>query len=245
MKILGVIPARYASTRFPAKPLVDIAGTSMIMRVYNQVKACNFISEVVVATDNELIYNHVQSFGANVVMTSESHQSGTDRVYEAYQNYAKEFDYIINIQGDEPFIKPEQIALLANCLDGKTEIATLCKKLEDIDAVFDENKVKVVFDNQNNALYFSRQVIPFVRGKEKSTWLNYHDYFKHLGIYAFRTDILSKITKLEMSSFEKSESLEQLRWLQNGYSIKVLESQWDSVGVDTPEDLEFIFKNLI
>lgn len=238
-KILGVIPARYNSSRFHAKALVDIGGKSMIQRVYEQASKSTLLSKVVVATDHTLIFDHVIGFGGNVVMTSELHQSGTDRCFEALGLMADSFDYVVNIQGDEPFIKPEQIDILAAIISqhDDVQLATLIKKITVLEHVFDVNKVKVVFDNAQQAIYFSRQAIPFQRGIESADWLNHHDYYKHLGIYVYRADILAKITQLAPSSYEQMEALEQLRWLQNGYKIHVQTTEFESYGVDTPADL--------
>lgn len=243
-KILGVIPARYNSSRFHAKALADINGKSMIQRVYEQASKATSLSKVVVATDHTLIYDHVKSFGGEVVMTSEDHQSGTDRCAEVLVMLEEKYNYVINIQGDEPFIKPEQIDVLTAILakQQEVEIATLIKKITHVDHVFDTNKVKVVFDKDQKAIYFSRQAIPFQRGVETALWLNGHDYFKHLGIYVYRADILTKITKLAPSSYEQMEALEQLRWLQNGFKIHVQETEYESYGVDTPQDLEEIIR---
>jgi 3-deoxy-manno-octulosonate cytidylyltransferase (CMP-KDO synthetase) len=238
MKILGVIPARYASTRFPGKPLADIAGKSMIERVYREVMKSTMLSRVLVATDHPAIFNHVKSFGGKVFMTSESHPSGTDRCFETLSSQEEKFDYVINIQGDEPFIAPEQIDLLAQLLDGKTELATLIKKIDREDELFNPNVVKVVKDDFDEAIYFSRSPIPHVRNTPQQEWLAHHSFFKHIGMYAYRHDILAKITKLEISSLERTESLEQLRWIENGYSIKVAETTLETMGIDTPEDLE-------
>lgn len=238
MRILGVIPARYASTRFPAKPLVDIAGKSMIQRVYEQVKKCKDITAVVVATDNEMILKHVKSFHGQVCMTKESHISGTDRTYEALTLQGEEFDYVINIQGDEPFIQPEQITLLASLLDGKTEIATLIKRIDNTEMLFNSNVVKAVINQNGEALYFSRSPIPHLRNITEERWLENHHFYKHIGMYAYRSDILKAITNLKVGILEKAESLEQLRWLENGYRIKVAETKTESLGIDTPEDLQ-------
>ena len=248
-KILGVIPARYASTRFPAKSLVNIGGKSMIQRVYEQAMKANSLAKVVVATDDERIFNHVLSFGGEVVMTSIKHPSGTDRCFETFQIVSRserkkqgklyrKYDYVINIQGDEPFIHPEQIDILASCLTEKTELATLVKRIEDESTLFNPNTPKVVFDNNYEAIYFTRQTVPYLRGIEKEKWLDAHDYFKHIGIYAYRVDILKKITKLPMALLERVEALEQLRWLANGYKIKIAETPYDSFGIDVPSDLE-------
>lgn len=238
MRILGVIPARYASTRFPSKPLIDIGGQSMIERVYRQVKKSGSISKVIVATDHHKICDQVITFGGEVRLTSESHASGTDRCFEVLTNEITKFDYVINIQGDEPFIAPKQIDLLAALLDGKTELATLAKKIEDSEQLFNSNIVKIVLDKNWNALYFSRSAIPHLRNIAPDQWLRNHTFYKHIGMYAYRADILEKITKLNMSLLEKAESLEQLRWLENGYSIKVAETMDETIGIDTPEDLE-------
>ncbi|HYF68002.1 MAG TPA: 3-deoxy-manno-octulosonate cytidylyltransferase [Ohtaekwangia sp.] len=237
MKILGVIPARYASTRFPAKPLVDLGGKSMIQRVYEQVKQSNSLHHIVVATDHPEIFQHVQNFRGDVCMTNENHVSGTDRCYEALQLQPEQFDYVINIQGDEPFIQPDQIDLLAGKLNGQTEIATLVKAIDQHSALFNPNVVKAVLSKEGQALYFSRSIIPHIRNAHESLWLEKHVFYKHIGMYAYRTDILERITKLEVSSLEKAESLEQLRWLENGFKITVAETFTETVGIDTPEDL--------
>lgn len=237
MKILGIIPARYASTRFPAKPLVDIAGKSMIQRVYEQAKKSNSLSEVIVATDHLEIYNHMRDFG-NVCLTREDHISGTDRCYEVLTQQKTVFDYVINIQGDEPFIKPEQIDLLASMLTGEVELGTLVKKINSISDIVNPNLVKVVISKSRDALYFSRSPIPYIRNTPEQEWINNHTFYKHIGMYAYRSDILEEITKLHPSSLEKAESLEQLRWLENGFKIRVAETEFETIGIDTPEDLE-------
>lgn len=238
MNILGIIPARYASTRFPAKPLVEIGGKSMIRRVYEQAGKARLLSNVVVATDNNEIFNHVKTFGGNVVMTKEEHPSGTDRCFEALEKTSGDFDFVINIQGDEPFIHPEQIDLLASALNKETELATLVKKIEDQETLFNPNTPKVIFNKNKEAIYFSRQTIPYIRGAEPEQWLSKAEFYKHIGIYAYRADILKAITSLETGSLEKSESLEQLRWLENGFNIKVEITTYESVGIDVPSDLE-------
>lgn len=244
MKILAIIPARYASTRFPGKPLVEINGKTMIQRVYEQVQKVSNPLEIVIATDDNRIFEHAKSFGANVIMTSEKHPSGTDRCYEAYLKLNTYYDAIINIQGDEPFIKPEQIEQLMNCFeDENTEIATLKKKITDITLVENPNIVKVVTDNSGFAMYFSRSPIPHVRNEPKSNWLQNTDFYKHIGVYGYKAEILKKITQLIPSNLELTESLEQLRWLENGFKIKVAETTFESIGIDTPEDLEKITKN--
>jgi len=239
-KIVGIIPSRYASTRFPAKPLAKIGGMSMIQRVYEQCKKATSLNRVVVATDHEAIANEVQSFGGEYVMTDVNHHSGTDRCYEAYTLLKEPFDYVINIQGDEPFIQPEQIDLLANLLNGKqVEIGTLVNPVESIEDFHNPNVVTVTKNIHDEAMYFSRSPIPFFRNSaDLAAWLVQHPYYRHVGIYAYRTDILAELDQLAPSALEKAESLEQLRWLENGYRIKVGLSSYKSMGVDTPEDLE-------
>jgi 3-deoxy-manno-octulosonate cytidylyltransferase (CMP-KDO synthetase) len=236
--ILGIIPARFASTRFPGKPLADIAGKSMIQRVVEQAKKASSLQKVVVATDDQRIFEHVQALGHEAVMTSPTHPTGTDRCKEVVEKVNGNFDYAINIQGDEPFIQPQQIDLLAECLDGKTELATLVKKIEDYETLVNPNAVRVIINAMNEAIYFTRETLPHVRGKEKSTWLEHFTYYKHIGIYAYRTDILQKITELPQGKLELAESLEQLRWIENGLKIKVNYTEFETQGIDTPEDLE-------
>lgn len=236
--ILGIIPARYASTRFPAKALASIGGKSMIQRVVEQARQAASLSRVVVATDDERIRAHVASFGGDVVMTSVHHQSGTDRCREALQQLGTPADYVVNIQGDEPFIQPRQIDLLASVLDGMTELATLVKVISDPETLFNPNSPKVVLSATGEALYFSRHPIPYLRGKPADAWLDAHTYYKHIGLYAYRTDILAQLTQLPPSALEQAESLEQLRWLENGYRIRTVVTEVDSHGIDTPEDLE-------
>ncbi|MCX7638389.1 MAG: 3-deoxy-manno-octulosonate cytidylyltransferase [Cyclobacteriaceae bacterium] len=236
--ILAIIPARYASTRFPGKPLIDLGGKTMIQRVFEQVQKATRIQKVVVATDDERIFNHVQSFGGHAVMTRADHVSGTDRCYEALQLLKGSFDYVVNVQGDEPFIQPEQIDLLAGALDGNVEIATLAKKIDDPASIFNPNVVKVVFNVRGKALYFSRSPIPHLRKHPENEWINHGNYYKHIGMYAYRTDILKQLTHLPVSALEQTESLEQLRWLDNGYSITVLETNLETLGIDSPEDAE-------
>jgi 3-deoxy-manno-octulosonate cytidylyltransferase (CMP-KDO synthetase) len=238
MNILGIIPARYASTRFPAKPLADMGGKSMIRRVYEQAVKSKQLSKVVVATDHEEIFNHVTGFGGAVCMTSAHHASGTDRCYEVLSKENTSFDYVINIQGDEPFIAPEQIDLLASLLDGDTELATLIKKIDSVEQLFNPNLVKVVVNKNSEAMYFSRSPIPYFRNMDQSEWVTHHVYFKHIGMYGYRNSVLEKITRLNLSSLEKAESLEQLRWLENGFKIKVKETEIETLGIDTPEDLQ-------
>jgi len=238
MQTLGIIPARYASTRFPGKPLVDISGKSMIQRVYEQAKKCRDLHEVVVATDDDRIFNHVTSFGGSVVMTSPDHQSGTDRCAEVALKYP-DHQVIINIQGDEPYIDPEQISKVIACFDSAdTQLATLVKKIVSEQELFNTNSPKVVLNKNSEAIYFSRSPLPHIRGQKQSNWLQHFNYFKHIGIYGYRADILQQITKLAVSSLEKAESLEQLRWVENGYRIKVAETELETYAIDTQEDLQ-------
>ena len=242
MNILGIIPARYASTRFPGKPLVDIAGKSMIQRVYEQAKKCIDLAEVIVATDDGRIYDHVVNFGGLAIMTSADHQSGTDRCAEVAL-LRPQYDVIINIQGDEPYIDPEQVSKLAACFnDADTQIATLIKKVQNEQELFNPSSPKVIVNKLSEAIYFSRSPLPHIRGQEQKDWLNYFTYFKHIGIYGYRADVLQQITKLPVSSLEKAESLEQLRWIENGYRIKVSETELETYAVDTPGDLEKLFR---
>lgn len=242
LRFVAIIPARYASTRFPGKPLVDIGGKTMIQRVYDQVS--KVLDDVYVATDDKRIFDKVRSFGGKVIMTSDAHRSGTDRCYEAFTKLEDWFDVVINVQGDEPFIQPEQIEALKNCFaDDETQIATLVKKITDKDGVevlFNPNSPKVVIDKQNNALYFSRSPIPYKRGSDEKNWMAEHDYYKHVGVYAYRSEVLSQIVQMPPSKLELAESLEQLRWLENGLKIKAGFTDVETVGIDTPEDLEKI-----
>ncbi|MBO5275528.1 MAG: 3-deoxy-manno-octulosonate cytidylyltransferase [Alistipes sp.] len=240
MKFIVIIPARYASTRFPGKPLALLGGKPMIQRVYEQV--AGVVEDVVVATDDERIYNAVEAFGGRVVMTSANHKSGTDRCWEAYQKQGEEFDVVINVQGDEPFIAHSQLKAIMACFeDEATDIATLVKPFTEEDglaALENPNSPKVVLDKQSRAIYFSRSVIPYLRGVEREQWLKTHTYYKHIGMYAFRADVLREVTSLAQSPLELAESLEQLRWLENGYKIGVGISNVETVGIDTPEDLQ-------
>lgn len=239
MKFIGIIPARYASTRFPAKPLAMLGGKSVIQRVYEQV--CGVLDDAYVATDNELIEAAVQEFGGKVVMTSVHHKSGTDRCYEAYTKVGEGYDVIVNIQGDEPFIQPSQLEELKACFnDPQTQIATLVKPFSEadgIEAIQNPNSPKVVVNKNMNALYFSRSIIPYQRNKEMKDWNQHHIYYKHIGLYAYRAEVLKEITALPQSSLELAESLEQLRWLENGYTIKVGVTEVETIGIDTPQDL--------
>jgi 3-deoxy-manno-octulosonate cytidylyltransferase (CMP-KDO synthetase) len=239
-KCIGIIPARYASTRFPGKPLAMIQGKSMIQRVYEQ--ASKVMDCVYVATDDDRIFNAVKGFGGRVTMTSPHHTSGTDRCAEAVirveQELGEKFDVVLNIQGDEPFIEPQQISLLMECFnDPRTQIATLVKMATLPDEVFNPNRPKVVLGTNQQALYFSRSPIPYVRGSESSLWPLAANFYLHIGLYAFAKDVLLEITRLPQSPLEKAESLEQLRWLENGFHIAVRTTTYDSFGIDTPEDL--------
>ena len=250
MNYIAIIPARYASTRFSGKPLAMLGEKSVIQRVYEQVTkqlpAC-------VATDDERIFEHVKSFGGHAVMTRSDHKSGTDRIEEAVEKLqlAKEFDIddnntvIVNVQGDEPFIQPEQIQALCECFnDPTTDIATLGIKFKTLEAIKNPNSPKIILDNMGFAMYFSRSVIPYVRGKEEAEWPQSFDFLKHIGMYAYKRSILKEVTSLPQSSLEIAESLEQLRWLQNGYKIKVGETTQETIGIDTPEDLSEAIKRL-
>jgi len=247
LSFVAIIPARYASTRFPGKPLADIKGRSMIQRVYEQtVKA---IDDVFVATDDKRIFDVVEKFGGRVVMTSESHLSGTDRCAEAVATAEKEsgrsFDAVLNVQGDEPFIDPQQLELIKSCFtaDKDTQIATLVKEINTQEDMFNPNRPKVVLDHNYRALYFSRTPIPYVRAEKTNNWVHAHRFYMHIGLYGFRKEILYALTKLPQSSLELAESLEQLRWIQNGYGITVRITEYESFGVDTPEDLERLCNN--
>jgi 3-deoxy-manno-octulosonate cytidylyltransferase (CMP-KDO synthetase) len=241
MRFIGIIPARYASTRFPGKPLADIHGKTMIQRVYEQTLLA--IDEVWVATDDDRIKHAVENFGGNVVMTSQHHQSGTDRIAEAVSKISEsnqnQYDVVINIQGDEPFIQPEQIESIKKCFNSpNTQIATLVKKISKQEDIFDPNKVKAVISKEQKALYFSRSPIPYQRGIEEEYWINHGTFYKHIGMYAYKNEVLREITRIDQSSLELSESLEQLRWLENGYWIQTEITNHESIGIDTPEDLE-------
>lgn len=237
MKFIGIIPARYASTRFPGKPLALLGGKPVIQHVYEKVAAV--LEAAYVATDDERIYDAVKSFGGQAVMTRTDHKSGTDRIEEAIEKIGGEWDVVVNVQGDEPFVAKSQLDTICHCFDDPTtQIATLGKPFESMEAVQNPNSPKIVVDNMGFAMYFSRSVIPYVRGKEESSWLTHYPFLKHLGIYAYRKDVLRQVTQLPQSSLEIAESLEQLRWLQNGFKIKVGTTDVETVGIDTPQDLE-------
>lgn len=249
MRVLAVIPARYASTRFPAKPLALLGGKPIVQWVYEAVAKA--VERVVVATDDQRIYDAVVAFGGEAVMTSTEHQSGTDRCAEAFEKCGYEADIVVNVQGDEPFIAPEQIATLLQCFENEAvEIATLAREFkaeEGIEALENPNSPKVVISPKGEAVYFSRSVVPYLRDVERSEWLEHHTFYKHVGIYAFRTATLGEITRLPLSPMERAERLEQLRWLENGYKIGVGITDVENVGIDTPDDLqraEILIKSL-
>lgn len=246
MNIIGIIPSRYASTRFPGKPLAMIHGKSMIQRVYEQAQKAKILNKVIVATDDERIFSHVQSFGGKVIMTKQTHPNGTSRCLEAMmQSGLETTEAVINIQGDEPFIDPYQIKQLTSLFnDKRTEIATMAGIIKNKEELFDANTVKVVIDKNNFALYFSRQVIPFNRAQKSEDWINHQTYLKHIGLYGYRTHILKKLVALPPSPLEKSEKLEQLRWLENGFKIKVKLTDFEDVSVDTPADLKKIINKI-
>jgi 3-deoxy-manno-octulosonate cytidylyltransferase (CMP-KDO synthetase) len=240
-QFIAIIPARYASSRFPGKPLVSIAGKTMIQRVYEQ--AMKAVDLVYVATEDERIYSSVKDFGGNAVMTSSRHKSGTDRCAEAVglisSSTGTRIDIVLNIQGDEPFIRPEQINLLKSCFTSKkAEIATLVRKTLPGEDIFNPNHPKVILDSEGNAIYFSRAVIPFYRDTEPDKWSEKHVFLKHIGLYGYSTDTLKIITKLPRSPLEIAESLEQNRWIQNGFKIRTAVTEWESISIDTPEDLK-------
>lgn len=237
MKFIGIIPARYASTRFPGKPLAVLGGKPVVQHVYEKVAAV--LEAAYVATDDERIYNTVTAFGGRAVMTRTDHKSGTDRIEEAIEKIGGDWDVVVNVQGDEPFVDKSQLETICRCFDdSSTQIATLGKRFTSMDAVENPNSPKIVVDNQGFAMYFSRSVIPFVRSKNREEWLRHYPFLKHLGIYAYRKEVLAEVTRLPQSSLELAESLEQLRWLQNGYKIKVGTTDIETVGIDTPEDLQ-------
>jgi 3-deoxy-manno-octulosonate cytidylyltransferase (CMP-KDO synthetase) len=244
MKILGIIPSRYDSTRFPGKPLVDIAGMSMIQRVYTQAKKSQLLTDVVVATDDQRIFDHVRSFGGHVVMTSRDHVSGTSRCGEVIEKMTG-FDVVINIQGDEPLVRPEQIDdLLGLFKRPEVEIGTIVKRITDEADIKNENRIKVVLDHSKNAIYFSRSAIPFVQWSILAKKPADAPFFKHIGIYAWRTATLEKLLKLPPTELEKMESLEQLRWIYHGYKIATIETQVETPNVDVPEDVAKVIKAL-
>lgn len=238
MKAIGIIPARYESTRFPGKPLAMIGDKSMIRRVYERVRLSG-IRDVVIATDDKRIYKHAEEFGATAILTSKKHTTGTERCVEALKKIGKNFDIVINIQGDEPFVDPSHLKLLiASFKNRLVQISTLAENVNNVQELFNPNNVKIVADHRNFALYFSRSVIPFVRDYPQENWLEQYNFLRHIGVYAFRTEVLKKIVKLKPSPAEISESLEQLRWLYYGYNIKINLVKYFGISVDTPEDLK-------
>ena len=245
MKFIALIPARYASTRFPGKPLAMLGGKSVIQRVYEQVSKA--VDETYVATDDQRIFDAVEAFGGKVVMTRSDHKSGTDRIEEAAEKIGGDYDVVVNVQCDEPFIQASQIDTVCHCVDDPTtQIATLGKPFgNDIEAISNPNSPKIVVDKKGFALYFSRSIIPFVRGKEAAEWPSSYPFLKHLGLYAYRRNVLREVTQLPQGVLEKAESLEQLRWLENGYKIRVGLTDVETVGIDTPADLERAEKFLI
>ncbi|MGN0281721.1 MAG: 3-deoxy-manno-octulosonate cytidylyltransferase [Prevotella sp.] len=238
MKFIALIPARFASTRFPGKPLAILGGKTVIQRVYEQVS--KVADETFVATDDKRIYDAVEAFGGKVVMTRTDHKSGTDRIEEAAEKIGGDYDVVVNVQGDEPFIQASQIETVCKCFDDPTtQIATLGKPFgNDMEAISNPNSPKIVVDKKGFALYFSRSVIPFIRGTETNEWPSACPFLKHLGLYAYRREVLREITQLPQGLLEKAESLEQLRWLENGYKIRVGLTDIETVGIDTPADLE-------
>ncbi len=242
--IAGIIPARYASTRFPGKPLIDIQGKTMIQWVYEAARKAN-LDRLVVATDDERILQHVQSFGGEAIMTGADHPSGTDRCNDAAAQLGDGYKYVINIQGDEPFLDPEQInELVAILKDGTVELATQMIAVNNHEELFDTGEVKIVLNDKMEALYFSRMVIPFIKGVDEKEWHNHHTYYRHVGMYAYRRDVLERITRLPVSSLERAESLEQLRWLEHGFRIKCVTTRFESHCIDTPEDIEKVLRRM-
>ncbi|PPK86502.1 3-deoxy-manno-octulosonate cytidylyltransferase (CMP-KDO synthetase) [Neolewinella xylanilytica] len=236
--ILAVIPARYASTRFPGKPLIDLGGETLVQRVYKAVSAVTTIDQVVVATDDDRIFDHVRQFGGEAVMTSADHPSGTDRVAEAAAHYP-DARIVVNVQGDEPFIRPDQLAAVLDCFaSDRTQIATLAAPIRDEHALLSPNVVKVVRDAAGRALYFSRHAIPYLRDVAIGRWIDEGKHLQHVGLYAFRTAVLAELTRLSPTPLELAESLEQLRWLSAGYAIQVALTDRGSLGIDTPADVE-------
>jgi len=242
-KAIAIIPARYASKRFPGKPLIEIAGKTMLKRVFDQVNKFKQLEAIVIATENQEIFEHASTFCDHVFMTNEAHQSGTDRCLEAVQLYSEaqssKPNVVLNIQCDEPFIHPSQIALLYHLFDNETtQISTIIKKIEKSKELHDSNKVKAIVDLNGNALYFSRQAIPFVRDVHSKNWLENHTFYKHLGLYGYRTSVLEALGNLKTSALENAEKLEQLRWMENGFTIRTAVTERESYSIDTPEDLE-------
>lgn len=258
--ILGIVPARYASTRFPGKPLIDIQGKSMLRRVVEAAQRATKLDRVVVATDDERIADHVRGFGGEVVMTREDHPSGTDRCWEAAQKVARSEErgvsrtprssllatrsYVLNIQGDEPFLDPAQIDELAGILDGDVELATQMIRVDSAELLHDPGEAKIVLNDRREAIYFSRQAVPFLKNVSPEQWHLHHAYYRHVGMYAYRVDVLEKLCQLPPSPLERAESLEQLRWLEAGYRIQLVETHHDSHCIDAPEDVEKVLRLL-
>lgn len=236
MKIVAIIPARYASTRFPGKPLVEIKGKAMVQRVYEQALKSE-VDKVVVATDDQRIVDCIESFGGNVIMTSAEHPNGTCRCEEVLSILGDDYNAVVNVQGDEPFIDPSQINQVVTLLKSNAQIATLVKAIDDEKTLFDTNKPKVVLSEEGRALYFSRQVVPFIRDVKQSEWLSNNTFYKHIGIYGYQSEVLKELVTLKPGKLEELEKLEQLRWLENGYQIMVAETVLETIGIDTPEDL--------
>jgi 3-deoxy-manno-octulosonate cytidylyltransferase (CMP-KDO synthetase) len=245
IRATGIIPARYASTRFPGKPLIDLAGKSMLQRVYEQCKKSKALERIIIATDDERIYDHALSFGAEACLTDPKHPSGTDRCAEVSSLMKLSSEVVVNIQGDEPLIDPQQITDLIQCFnDPKTQIATLIKKIEKQDVLFNVNTPKVIIDSEYFAIYFSRETIPHLRNIQSSDWLQFHTFYQHIGIYAYHINVLSEITQLPPSTLEKAESLEQLRWLEHQYKIKTACTDAETYAIDTPEDVQLVLDML-
>lgn len=243
MKILGIIPSRYGSTRFPGKPLAEIRGKPMIWRVYEQSVRSEKLDKVIVATDDERIAGAVRKRGGEAVMTSANHKNGTERCVEALEKSGTEYDYVINIQGDEPFMKAEHIDQLAGLLDGTTEIATLVTMIKDERTLYNEGVAKVILNDKHEVLYFSRQIVPYLKGQAKNDWFGKFPFYKHVSLYGYKAGILPVIAGLTPSKLEMAESLEQLRWLENGYRIRAGITDYDGISVDTPEDLDYILRH--
>ncbi len=240
LSVLAIIPARFASTRFPGKPLVEISDKSMIQRTYEQVCKVGNWADVIIATDDERIKLAAEKFGARVMMTSQEHMTGTDRCAEVLSTCNLKVDYVVNIQGDEPFIDPKQIQALISGFSNRPELVTLIKRIADLGTLFNPNSPKVIVDAQKQAIYFSRQTLPYLRSVPQDQWLNKGVFYKHIGLYAYRADVLPTLAKLQPSPLELAESLEQLRWIENGYQIQTVETNIETIGIDTPEDLERI-----
>ena len=245
MKILGIIPARFASTRFPGKPLIDLAGKTMIQRVYEQAKLASSLTEVVVATDDQRIFDVVELFGGKAIFTSDKHQSGTDRCAEVAEK-THGFEAVINIQGDEPLINPDQIDLVASCFyNDQTQLATLVKIIKSEEELLNFNTPKVILNKNSEAVYFSRQTIPYLNNIHTQNYLQHHTFYKHVGIYGYKTETLKQIAKLPIGNLEKAEILEQLRWIENGYKIKVAVTEHETLAIDSPDDVDKVLRAIL